>query len=277
MKHMTLPGGLRGCLGAGLAVMALSACDDTPTIPEPMPMLVVEASATAFASTDPQVGSDEMIAIEARNDGDSDVSIFSVMLDGSDAADFMLDNMSAVTLGAGESMTFNVGFMPAANGAKSVDVVVLSNDPNAERTEVALTGTAETFEYTQVDRKGIPALNTVFNHPSGTAGFDKTLYNVSSPAGDVATYTAQFETVLGAVGNADPSATAALLLPDELPVSLGASPTAFASLTGRTLSDDATDVALFVTVGAAELQSDNVDANDLPFRTAFPYVAAPHN
>ena len=120
-------------------------------------------------------------------------------------------------------------------------------------------------------------MNTVFNHPSGTAGFDKTLYNVSSPAGDVATYTAQFETVLGAVGNADPAATAALLLPDELPVSLGASPTAFASLTGRTLSDDATDVALFVTVGAAELQSDNVDANDLPFRTTFPYVAAPHN
>lgn len=269
--------GLRRSIGAGLAVAVLAACDDTPTIPDPMPMLVVEASAMAFANTDPQVGSDEMIAIEARNDGDSDVSIFSVMLEGSDAADFSLDNMAAVTLGAGESMTFNVGFMPAANGSKSVNVVFLSNDPNAERTEVALSGMAETFQYTQVDRKGIPALNTVFNHPSGTAGFDKTLYNVSSPAGDVATYTSQFETVLGAVGNADPAATAALLLPDELPVSLGASPTAFASLTGRTLSDDATDVALFVTVGAPELQSDNVDANDLPFLTTFPYVAPPHN
>ena len=39
----------------------------------------------------------------------------------------------------------------------------------------------------------------------------------------------------------------------------------------------AIDVALFVTVGAPELQSDNVDANDKAFRTVFPYVAEPHN
>ena len=143
--------------------------------------------------------------------------------------------------------------------------------------EISVRGRAARFQYRQVDRIGIPALNTVFNHPSGIAGFDKTAYNVAAPSGDLATYTGQFEIVLGAVGNADPQATAALLLPDELPVSLGAAPTAFAQLTGRTLSDDATDVALFVTVGIAALQSDNVDANDKAFRTVFPYVAEPHN
>lgn len=130
--------------------------------------------------------------------------------------------------------------------------------------------------YRQVDRMGIPGLNTVFNHPSGIAGFDKTAYNTATPATDVARYTEQFVTVLRAVGNEDPQATAALLLPDELPVSLAASPTAFGNLTGRALADDATDVALSVTVGFDALKSDHVDSNDRAFRATFPYVAPPH-
>ena len=52
-----------------------------------------------------------------------------------------------------------------------------------------------------------------------------------------------------------------------------ASPTAFANLTGRALSDDAVDVALFVTVGIPALRSDHVDANDRAFLSTFPYVA----
>ena len=142
--------------------------------------------------------------------------------------------------------------------------------------EVVLMGQAARFQYQQVDRMGIPGLNTVFNHPSGIAGFDKKEYNRVTPAGDVAAYTNQFVTVLTAVGNADPAGTAALLLPDELPVDLGASVTSFATLTGRALADDAVDVALAVTVGIAALHSDHVDANDTAFRTTFPYVAAAH-
>jgi hypothetical protein len=142
--------------------------------------------------------------------------------------------------------------------------------------EVRLSGRASRFQYRQVDRFGIATLNTVFNHASGVAGFDKKAYNLASPANDLARYRTQFQTVLGAVGNPDPAATAALLLPDELPVNMGAPVTRFGMLTGRALSDDAVDVALSVTVGIAALQSDNVDANDRPFRTVFPYVAAPH-
>ncbi len=125
-------------------------------------------------------------------------------------------------------------------------------------------------QYRQVDRMGIPALNTVFNHPPV---FSKTDYNTAGPDGDLAAYTGLFETVLGAVANADPTATAALLLPDELPVSLGETVSNFAALTGRKPADDATDVALQVVVGVASLQSDNVDANDVPFLTSFPYLA----
>ena len=83
--------------------------------------------------------------------------------------------------------------------------------------------------------------------------------------------------MLGAVGNADPAATAALLLPDELPVSLGVAVSNFAELTGRQQADDGTDVALQVVVGITALQSDNVDENDVPFLTSFPYLAAPNN
>ena len=53
---------------------------------------------------------------------------------------------------------------------------------------------------------------------------------------------------------------------------------------GRRLADDTIDVALRVVEGvllpdhnaAADTLSDGVDANELPFRSAFPYVALPH-
>jgi hypothetical protein len=127
--------------------------------------------------------------------------------------------------------------------------------------------------YTQVDRMGIPALNTVFNHP---LAFSKVDYNTSGPATDVANYSAQFVTVLGAVANANPAGTAAALLPDELPVNLASATSNFALLDGRKPSDDATDVALTVVVGVAALQSDNVDANDVAFLNSFPYLAPPN-
>jgi hypothetical protein len=131
--------------------------------------------------------------------------------------------------------------------------------------------------FTQVDRMGIPALNTVFNHPSFEP-FSKRAYNLKGPATDVADYQAQFVTVLGAVQNGDPAQTAALLLPDELPVSLGADTTSLAQLTGRRLEEDAVDIALSLTVGdtLAALRSDNVDSNDKAFEAVFPYLASPH-
>lgn len=129
----------------------------------------------------------------------------------------------------------------------------------------------------QVDRMGIPALNTVFNHPSGIGPFDKKAYNVASPADDLASYFDVFALVLGVVANEDPEGTAGVLLPDALPVNMGA-PTNFAMLNGRNLADDATDVALSVVIGPSLdfLHSDNVDENDRAFRSEFPYVAPPH-
>jgi hypothetical protein len=254
----------------------LAACEDDAVDPATLPNAAVEASGSAFADTDPLVGTDETITIEITNDGGAGLEVSSVALGGANAAEFSLDAAPPFSVPAGGTIEVALAFMPASVGDKSATVLIMSNDPGDPRIEVPVTGRATSFQYTQVDRKGIPGLNTVFNHPSGTAGFSKRSYNVVSPAGDVATYSGQFETVLGAVGNPNPAATAALLLPDELPVSLGAATTAFGMLTGRALADDAVDVALSVTVGIAALQSDNVDANDKAFRATFPYVAAPH-
>lgn len=131
--------------------------------------------------------------------------------------------------------------------------------------------------FTQVDRMGIPTLNTVFNHPSPVAGFSKPDYNRASPEDDLASYQSRFETVLGAVRNEDPEAATEFLLPDELPVKLGTE-SDFAQLNGRRLQDDAVDIALFLVVGdsLAALHSDHVDANDVAFMQEFPYLAAPH-
>ncbi len=259
-----------------LPSLMFTACDD-PIEPGSLPELEVEVSATTFADTDPFIGTDELVIVEVRNDGGGEVTLLAIELSGADASSFALQGDGSITLSAGEARMFQVAFVPTTEGVKSAILAITSDDPVRRRVEFALTGRAARFQYRQVDRIGIPGLNTVFNHPSGTAGFDKTAYNLAAPSGDVATYAGQFEVVLGAVGNADPQATAALLLPDELPVNMGVATTAFAQLTGRALSDDAIDVALFVTVGVPELQSDNVDENDKAFRTVFPYVAEPHN
>ncbi|MDX1492700.1 MAG: choice-of-anchor D domain-containing protein [Longimicrobiales bacterium] len=272
---------LRACRRI-LAVLALptlflAACDNDE---DPMMVrtgeIAASLSADQFADTDPQIGTDETISVDVTNSGTSSLNITGIALGGPDAGSFTLVGAEAGELGGGATLSFDVAFAPASVGTKNATLFISSD--NANPIEAPISGTATRFQFTQVDRKGIPGLNTVFNHPSGTGPFDKTAYNTASPATDVANYTDLFITVLEAVPNSDPQGTAALLLPDELPVSLAASPTAFASLTGRALSDDATDVALFVVINdEPSLQSDNVDANDKAFRAEFPYVAAPHN
>lgn len=262
------------------AVVLFAACDDDPIDPADPgaePAAEVEASSSSFADTELAVGTDDLIVIDVRNVGGADLEIQDIEITGADAAEFVIRSGGDVgSLAPGAMQEVVLGFTPATEGMKAATVAVVTNDPVQSRAEIPVRGQAARFQYRQVDRMGIPALNTVFNHPSGIGPFDKTAYNLASPVDDVADYTDLFITVLEAVGNPDPPATAALLLPDELPVSLAASPTSFATLTGRALADDATDVALSVTVGIEELKSDNVDANDKPFRSVFPYVAEAH-
>lgn len=127
---------------------------------------------------------------------------------------------------------------------------------------------------TQVDRFGLPAINTAFV----SADADRDVYNTSAPAND-----AQFLPVASAVIQArygltpmQADALADFALPDVQPLGdLSGFPM------GRRLADDVIDAELGLIFGVfgpavPPLQSDGVDANDVPFLGGFPYLAAPN-
>lgn len=130
---------------------------------------------------------------------------------------------------------------------------------------------------TQVERMGLPTINTVFNHMDAT----KDAYNRAQPRNDVADYSDDVSGVValitGLAGTApDPDAygdaIAGVLLPDVITYNT-AQPANFATLNGRALSDDVIDVALSVVANTS--LSDCV-ANDSTFRASFPYVGLPN-
>jgi hypothetical protein len=130
---------------------------------------------------------------------------------------------------------------------------------------------------TQVERMGLPTINTVFNHTNAT----KDAYNRAEPRNDVADYSDDVSGVVELITSlagtaADPEAygdaIAGVLLPDVITYNT-AQPANFAVLNGRALSDDVIDVAL--TVVANTPLSDCV-ALDSVFRSSFPYVGLPN-
>lgn len=127
----------------------------------------------------------------------------------------------------------------------------------------------ETF--TQKDRFGLPAINTVFI-PSGM----KQQYNTSIPTVDRANFRDEVIATLNAFGITGDAASgiADFVLPDVQPVDFS-QPTAFPN--GRKPADDVVTAELMLIFGDNQaLNDDNVDANDKPFLSTFPYLATPH-
>ena len=145
--------------------------------------------------------------------------------------------------------------------------------------------------YMQEDQMGRPAVNTVFVSSSS-----KDMFNVTTPSMQNAAFQSMFETNLTALSPAyansgdtnalglDAATFTGLLATDVLNVSLDA-PTTFYDgtnvLKGRNLSDDVITVELLLIFGGEDfsenpgLSNDNVDANDKPFLSSFPYLASP--
>lgn len=162
-----------------------------------------------------------------------------------------------------------------------------NNDDSAEMMETPdFSGT-----YTQEDQMGRPAVNTVF---VSTAAKDE--FNVTALANQSGAFQSMFQTNLEALSPAfaNPGDTNALgqtsaeftmlLATDVLNVSLDGTTTFYDGtnvLTGRALGDDVITVELLLIFGGEDftenptLSNDNVDANDKPFLTSFPYLAAP--
>lgn len=125
--------------------------------------------------------------------------------------------------------------------------------------------------FMQLDRFGLPAINTVFIPTA-----QKQTYNQSVPANDRTDFRDKALATLAAFGvtGAPAEGLADAVLPDIQPIDTSA-PTAF--LNGRAPADDVIDGELTLIFGAGTpLSSDNVDANDVPFLSAFPYLAPPN-
>jgi len=141
--------------------------------------------------------------------------------------------------------------------------------------------------YQQEDQMARPAINTVFVNTG-----EKDVFNQTLPSAGVATWGAKFNTKLLALNSGyttnllglSSTAFTGVLAADVLTASLTA-PTTFYDgtnvLTGRTLSDDVINVELILIFGGPtnsqnpSLTDDHVNANDKPFLTTFPYLAAP--
>jgi len=166
--------------------------------------------------------------------------------------------------------------------------VVAFNCSNDDDGAIA-TGTSIDFSgtYTQDDQMARPAINTVFVDASS-----KNTFNTTVPSAQAGAFQAAFQSRLlalnpgyttNALGWDAPTFTGALAT-DVLTVSLDGTTTFFDGtnvLTGRALADDVISVELLLIFGGPTggdnpgLTNDNVDANDKPFSTSFPYLASP--
>ncbi|PQJ74254.1 DUF4331 family protein [Polaribacter gangjinensis] len=161
-----------------------------------------------------------------------------------------------------------------------------NNDDNMSEMDNQFAGV-----YVQKDQMGRPAVNTVF-----VSSASKNTFNTTVPSQQGAAFQSMFQTNLmglsPAFANAgdknalglDAASFTGLLATDVLNVSLDGTTTFFDGtnvLTGRALADDVITVELLLIFGGEDfsenptLSNDNVDANDKPFLTSFPYLASP--
>lgn len=172
-----------------------------------------------------------------------------------------------------------VGMLTLSSCSSDDNTIVIDNTPDFSGT------------FAQQDQMGRPAVNTVF-----VGSGSKDTFNVTIPSQQNAAFQAMFETNLTGLSPAfanpgdqnalgqDAAAFTGLLATDVLNVSLDGTTTFYDGtnvLTGRALADDVITVELLLIFGGEDftenpnLSDDNVDANDKPFLSSFPYLASP--
>ena len=160
---------------------------------------------------------------------------------------------------------------------------------NTENNEAELAGKKKDFKGTYViqDQMARPVTNTVFI----ASGAPKDAFNAAIPSEMGATYQGIFQSRLlalnpgyttNALGQTAAQLTG-LLSTDVLNVSKVGTTTFFDGtnvLTGRALADDVINVDLLLVFGGPTgasnpgLTNDNVNSNDKPFLSSFPYLAS---
>jgi hypothetical protein len=142
--------------------------------------------------------------------------------------------------------------------------------------------------YVQVERLGNPLVSEVFL-AKRSHGF----HNAGTPSTDVANHATELKAFVTTVAGREAAVAntlATVLLPDMLIVQTDKAPSSAGWLTwalgngygGRKLTDDVVDAGLSAIFGnllspnnvSPGLTTDNVNQNDKPFLTTFPYLAA---
>ncbi|TDE01761.1 DUF4331 family protein [Flavobacterium hiemivividum] len=185
----------------------------------------------------------------------------------------------------------NINIMSKANKFKMIALAVVTafvsvncddNNNDSPAASANFSGT-----YVQQDQMARPAINTVFI----ASGTPKDNFNATVPSMMGASYTSVFKARLLALNSAyttnaltqTADQLSGLLATDVLNVKTSGTTTFFDGtnvLTGRALADDVIDVELLLIFGGPTgasnpgLTKDNVGANDAPFLSAFPYLAA---
>lgn len=182
--------------------------------------------------------------------------------------------------------------MNKTNKFKSITVALIAavvsvNCDNEDSNNDSVASLDFSGNFMQQDQMARPAINTVFI----ASGAPKDEFNGTIPSAMGTKYQPIFQSRLMALNPAFTTnalgQTAAqftgLLATDVLGVSKVAPTTFFDGtnvLTGRTLADDVIDVELLLIFGGSAgtsnpgLTKDNVNANDKPFGTSFPYLAS---
>jgi hypothetical protein len=168
----------------------------------------------------------------------------------------------------------------------SKDDTVTPTTPTVPTTPVVVNPPDFSGTYILKDQMARPAINTVFIAP----GAPKDEFNTTIPSAMGAKFQKVFQDRLLAL-NPKYSTNAlginaadftSLLATDVLGVAKTGITTFFngkETLTGRALADDVIDVELLLIFGGSDgtanpgLTKDNVNANDKPFLTSFPYLA----
>jgi hypothetical protein len=122
--------------------LALSAVRPEISVEEPVATPLTDGSSTiAFGNVRKGTSSTDK-TVTIRNDGNEDLSISTVTLDGTNFGDFST-NLTSMdgTVAPGASTTFTVSFTPAASGARSAVLHILSDDADEGSFDINLSGT----------------------------------------------------------------------------------------------------------------------------------------
>ena len=161
----------------------------------------------------------------------------------------------------------------ALRGSKKNTIFVWGTTSRARQTKrVRLRDNREKPPFGQVERMGLPTINTVLINSS-----NKDLFNRSAPEDDERFRPEAIEHLVPINGDAAYSETLSrALLPDALPLDVTNSTQGFEALNGRRPQDDVIDVVLSLASKGA-VTSDAVNSNDRQFLTDFPFFATPHD